>query len=95
MTDIKDILKQEVDKLLATVNNDISDPAHRVAVARMTMDLASLPIRMAAGEDVSLLMDSLKAEAALRGQAMAMRAQMAAQQAWMNIVIGLVTKALL
>lgn len=95
MSDIKTIVSEEVNKLMASIDGQVTDPAQRAAMVRMTTDLADLPRRMALGEDVSLLFDSLKAEAALRGHAFAMKAQAAAQQAWVNIIFRLATAALL
>lgn len=91
---IEIIIKEEVDKLVASLDSQISDPAQKADIAQMTIDLASIPIRMARGEDVSLLLDSLKAEALMRGVRNSFKAQAAAQQAWMNIILRIVTIAL-
>lgn len=95
MSQIEDIVKAEAQKLIDALEGEVNDPIERAAVAAMTNDLAMLPIRMARGEDVSLLVQSLKAEAAARGVAVSMRAQAAMQQAWINIVVKVLSATLL
>lgn len=95
MNDIKDMVKEEVNNLLSSFDKEIQDPDQKLAFARMAKDLTMLPIRMAQGEDVSLLFKSISAEAALYGSAFALKSQAIVQQAWMNIAFKLVTKVLL
>lgn len=91
---IEDIVKEEVNKLTDSINSQITDPAQKAAIVAMTTDLAMLPIRMSRGEDVSVIVAALKAEAAMRGVASAMKAQAAVQQAWINIVTKVITSVL-
>lgn len=91
---IEDIVKEEVSKLTDSINSQINDPAQKAAIVAMTTDLAMLPIRMARGEDVSVIVASLKAEAAMRGVASALKAQAAVQQAWINIVTKVIMTAI-
>lgn len=93
--DFNSIVKEEIDKMVSSLQGQISDPAEKQSLALMAIDLANLPIRMARGEDVSLLLDSLKAEAMLRGVRTSLKAQAAVQQAWTNILIRIVTTALI
>jgi len=86
MIDIKDVVKSEVSDFLKTMDGQIHDPAERAALARMANDLALLPIRMAAGEDVTILAKSIKAETLLRGDAFSLKTQAAAQKVWMNVL---------
>lgn len=92
--DIKDIVKDEVAKLVTSLEGEITDPATRAAVARMTNDMAMLPVRMAQGEDVTVLFASLQAEAAMRGVATSLKAQKLVQQAWINILTKVISIAL-
>lgn len=92
--DIKGIVKDEVSKLITSLEGEIKDPATRLAIARMTNDMAMLPIRIAQGEDVSILFASLQAEAAMRGVAASMKAQAMVQQAWINILTKVISIAL-
>ncbi len=91
---LDDILKDEVDRLKSTLEGQINDPAQKAAIAAMVNDLAMLPIRMARGEDVSVQLASLKAEAAVRGFSAVLKAQAATQQAWMNIITKIIGAAL-
>lgn len=91
---IEDIVKDEVAKLIHDLDGQITDPVQKAAIAAMTTDLAMLPIRMARGEDVTFIVASLKAEAALRGVSASLKAQAAMQQAWMNIVYKVVAIAI-
>lgn len=91
----EDVVKDEVSKLTQSLNDQIKDPAQRAVIVAMTNDLAMLPIRMARGEDVSVVMASLQAEAAMRGVAASMKAQAAVQQAWINILTRVIGVALL
>lgn len=90
-----DIVKEEIEKLKGSLEGQIKDPAQKLAIAAMVQDLAMLPMRMARGEDVSVVVASLKAEAAMRGVATAMQAQAATQQAWFNILTRVIGAALL
>lgn len=92
--DIKDIVKTEVDKLITSLEGEIKDPSTRAAIARMTNDMALLPVRISQGEDVSVLFASLQAEAAMRGVASSLKAQALVQQAWMNIITKVISIAL-
>ncbi len=91
---IEDIVKSEVDNLIKDLDSQITDPVQKLAIATMTADLAMIPIRMARGEDVTHVMASLKAEAAMRGVTASLKAQAAVQQAWMNIIFKILTAAL-
>ena len=91
---LETIVKEETEKLIATLNGQIDDPAQRLAIAQMTTDLAMLPIRMARGEDTRLVFQSLQAEAAMRGVSASFKAQEAVQQAWMNIILKIIATAL-
>ena len=91
---IEDIVKEEVKNLTDSLNSQITDPAQKAAIIAMTNDLAMLPVRMARGEDVSIIMSSLQAEAAMRGVASALKAQAAVQQAWINIITKVIFTAL-
>ena len=92
---LEDILKEEVNKLTASLEGQITDPVQKAAIVRVTTDLAMIPVRMARGEDVTHIVNSLKAEVALRGVTGSMKAQAAMQQAWMNVIIRIVTAVLL
>lgn len=92
--DIKDIVKDEVNKLIVSLEGEIKDPGTRAAIARMTNDMAMLPVRMSQGEDVSVLFASLQAEAAMRGVAASLKAQTLVQQAWINILTKVISIAL-
>lgn len=92
--DIKNIVKDEVTKLVTSLEGEIKDPATRAAIARMTNDMAMLPVRMSQGEDVSVVFASLQAEAAMRGVAASLRAQALVQQAWINILTKVISIAL-
>lgn len=94
MSDIKLIVKEEVDKLVASLEGQIQDSATRAAIVRMTNDMAMLPIRMSQGEDVTVLFASLQAEAAMRGVAASLKAQALVQQAWINILTRVISIAL-
>jgi len=91
---IEDIVKDEVNKLTESLNSQITDPVQKAAIIAMTADLAMIPVRMARGEDVSALMASLQAEAAMRGVTNALKAQAAVQQAWINVVTKIIFTAL-
>jgi len=91
MIDIKDLVKSEVADFLKTMDSQVHNPAERAALARMATDLSMLPIRMAAGEDVSLLFKSIKAETLLRGDAFSLKTQAAAQKVWINIITKIAT----
>lgn len=86
---IDSIVKEEVRAAIDAIAADAKDPQQVLAIAQMTTDLALLPMRMARGEDVAALAASLKAEALNRGVAQATRAQTAASQAWMRVVVRL------
>jgi len=94
MSQIEDIVKAETELLIATLQGQIDDPAQKLAIAQMTADLAMIPIKMARGEDTTLLFQSLQAEAALRGVTVSLKAQEAVQQAWMNIILKIIAAAL-
>lgn len=91
---IEDIVKEEAQKLIVSLESQVSDPVQKAAIAAMTNDLAMIPIRMARGEDVSLLLQSLQAEAAVRGVGATLKAQAAMQQAWINVITKVITVAL-
>jgi len=78
--------KQEMRDLIDSLKNGVIDPAHKVALKRITEDMINLTIRATKGEDVSLLFQSLKAELALRGSAIALRAQAIVQDTWTRIL---------
>jgi hypothetical protein len=94
MSDIKQIVKEEVDKLVASLEGQIQDSATRAAIVRMTNDMAMLPVRMSQGEDVTVLFASLQAEAAMRGVSASLKAQTLVQQAWINILTRVISIAL-
>lgn len=94
MMNIEDIVKQELAGLKGQLESQISDPAEKAAVYAMTQHLAMIPIRLARGEDVTIAVKNLQAEAALRGVSLSMRAQAAVQQAWMNIIFKILGTAL-
>lgn len=91
---IEEIIKDEAEKLLAGLEGQIDDPAQKAAIVRMTTDLSMIPIRMARGEDTTRLFRSLQAEAALRGVTASNKAQALVQDAWMNIILKIITTAL-
>lgn len=91
---LDDIVKGEIDTLIKTLEGQVTDPAERIAIAAMVNDLALLPVRMAQGQNVEMIMASIQAEAALRGSSFTMRAQLAVQQAWLNIVGKLIGAAI-
>lgn len=91
---LEDIVKEEIANLGKTLEAQVADPAERAAIIQMTNDLAMLPVKMAAGQDVTLILKSLQAEAALRGSSFAMRSQLAVQNAWINIVSRILMGAL-
>tara|TARA_R110002074_G_scaffold402324_1_gene607064 strand:+ start:133908 stop:134198 length:291 start_codon:yes stop_codon:yes gene_type:complete len=91
---IEEIVKEETEALIATLEGQITDPAQRLAIAQMTTDLAMIPIRMARGEDTTLAFASLQAEAAMRGVTASLKAQEAVQKAWMNIIIKIIAVSL-
>lgn len=92
--DIKNIVKNEVDSLVAALEGEIKDPNLRIAIARMTNDMAMLPVRISQGEDVSVVFASLQAEAAMRGVSFSLKAQAIVQQAWMNVITKVIQIAL-
>jgi hypothetical protein len=94
MTQIEEMIKQETALLIAQLEDQINDPQQKLAIAEMSADLAMLPVRMARGEDVTLLAKSLQAEAALRGVTTSLKAQATVQQAWINIVVKIIAAAL-
>lgn len=93
--DITQALKEEIEVLKERALKEITDPVQKAKLAEMTADFAMLPIRMARGEDITLLAASLKAELAARGVASTMKLSAMAQQAWMNIVVKVLTKVIL
>lgn len=84
--EIEKIAREEVDSIIASLKGEFSDPSQRKALEMIAKDLATLPLLVAKGQDVQLLFDSLKAELALRGSTMALKAQAVVQQAWTNII---------
>lgn len=78
--------KEEMRMIIDSFKNDAIDPAHKIALKRITEDMINLTLRAAKGEDVSLLFQSLKAELALRGSAIALRAQTIVQETWTRIL---------
>lgn len=93
--DLEQILKEELKALQEQALKEITDPAQKAKLAEMTADFAMLPVRLARGEDITLLTSSLKAEMAARGVASAMKMSAMAQQAWMNIIVRILTKTIL
>lgn len=91
---IEDIIRDEINAAKHTIESQITDPTQKAAILAMTHDLAMLPIRMAKGEDITLLMASLKAEAALRALSVSMKSQALVQQIWINIVTKVIGVAL-
>jgi hypothetical protein len=91
---IEDLVKEEATKLISALKGQIDDPVQKAAIMRMTTDLAMVPIRMARGEDMTRLFRSLQAEAALRGVSASLKAQSIVQDAWMNIIVKILTTAL-
>lgn len=94
MSNIEEIVREEANKLILNLQGQIDDPALKAAIAQMTTDLAMIPIRMARGEDTTLVFQSLQAEAAMRGVSVSLKAQEAVQQAWMNIILKIIATAL-
>ena len=92
--DLSKLIKDELDTLVGKLEGQITDPAQKQAIINMTRDLAMVPIFLARGEDVSLILDNLKAEAALRGLTLSLKAQAAVQQAWINVLSKIVMGAL-
>ena len=86
MTPLVDDLKAELERLRAQLVNEVADPAHRIAIAQMTTDLAMLPVRLARGEDVTALLASLKAEGLNRGLALVTRSQALVLQSWITVL---------
>lgn len=83
---IEEEAKEEMRATIDALKNNSIDPAHKIALKRITEDMINLTIRAAKGEDVSLLFQSLKAELALRGSAIALRAQAIVQDTWTRIL---------
>lgn len=92
---IEDIAREEAAMLIATLATQITNPNELAAVSQMTSDMAMIPIRMAKGEDVALLIESLRAEAEMRGVATSLRAKTALQQVWANVILRILTTVLL
>ena len=90
---IESLIKQEIDDLRQGLENQITDPVERTAVAQMVSDLAMIPIWMSRGEDMTLLVSNIKAEAAMRGVSFTIKSQAAVQQAWSNILTKVVSAA--
>jgi hypothetical protein len=89
MLDFKEIekeAKEEMYSMIDSLKSIGSDPAHKIALKRIAEDMINLTLRSAKGEDVSLLFKSLKAELALRGSAIALRAQAIVQETWTKII---------
>ncbi|MCB1712908.1 MAG: hypothetical protein KDH96_10635 [Candidatus Riesia sp.] len=80
--------------MIAGLEANMTDPAQKLALAQMTNDMAMIPIRLARGEDVTLLIKSLQAESMLRGLTLALKSQTAVQQAWMNVIVRIISTAL-
>jgi hypothetical protein len=89
--EIEKIAKEEVQNVIASLKGGFTDPAQKKALEDIAKDLATLPLLMAKGEDVKLLFDSLKAELALRGSTVALKAQTIVQQAWTNLLVRILT----
>lgn len=83
---VEDILKEELGRLLDVLGAQVKDPKERLALAAMANDMAMLPVWMAQGRDVSGITAALKAETMNRALAHRVKAQTAAQQAWMAVV---------
>ncbi len=89
MIDFKDIekeAKEEMNQMIDSLKSIGTDPVHKIALKRIAEDMINLTLRAAKGEDVSLLFKSLKAELALRGSAVALRAQSIVQETWTRIL---------
>ncbi len=84
------LIKDELSNLKSQLDAQISDPQEKIALMQMSNDLALLPIRMARGEDVTIAVNNLKAEMALRGVKHSLKAQTLVQQAWLNIVFKII-----
>lgn len=87
---IEEILKQELARAL------LSTPqVHKESITALTQDLASIPLRAAKGEDVSALIASLQAESAMIGVTNSIKAQLAAQEAWVKTIERIAITALI
>lgn len=86
MSSIEDLVRDELRKLHDDVAWQVQDPAVRAALAQMTADLATIPIRMARGEDVTSLVAALKAEGVNRALAHRINVEAAAHRAWINVL---------
>jgi len=89
MNSIDSIIREEVRAAIDEIKANATNPQEILSIAQMATDLAMLPMRMARGEDVTAIAASLKAESLNRGVAQAAKAQAAAANAWMNIVVRL------
>lgn len=86
MSPLEQIVRDALRDLGASLEAQVSDPAERAAVAAMAGDLAMIPVRLAYGQDVAELTAALRAEAANRALAHRVRAEIAARDAWVQIV---------
>ena len=92
--DIKELVENEVKTLKEGLEAQVNDPEERAAIAMMMNDLAMVPIWMAEGTDMSLLLGNLKAEAALRGVTFTVRAENLVKKAWINVLTRVIGAAI-
>lgn len=83
---VESIVKDELGVLLNRLQADIEDPQVRADLLAMAEDAAMLPVRVARGEDIELLLRSLSAEAQNRALTHRVRVQQAVREAWMRAI---------
>ena len=91
MSDIETLVKEEVEALAEEIKASVEDPKQAYAAQMMVYDLSLIPIRQSRGEDVQPIIDSLKAEAAMRTLAFTLNIKSMAQKAWMRALTKLAT----
>jgi hypothetical protein len=94
MLDIKALIEQEITSLKLTLEHQAGDPVEKAALAQMVHDLSMLPIWMAEGQDVGLLLANLKAETAIRSALFTIKVQSSVKQAWANILTKIIGTAI-
>jgi hypothetical protein len=82
---LEHLLFEELSKLTTSLSQSQREDIHIGLVS----DIAMLPIRVARGEDVSLITKSIKAEIAMLNNTASMNNLEAVKQMWINIIIQL------
>lgn len=92
--DVKGLVQEELNSLLGNLKEEANSPEKKEAIARMTRNMTMLPIWMAQGEDVTEIVNDMKAESMLRGVSFTLKSQTLSQQAWFNVITKIVTTAI-